>query len=154
MTKEERLHLKIANKERIVLSYGVEFVRITAILISLLSISVALLVFYHFRISFITAIVAGTILFTYLIFFLTIKKYVSASIKGEMLITQDLFNINKVTSLKSIRSISSTTFFGINYTTVTFKLDGVKYNVRIVKKIDPEQIENEQIIKTAMAIAS
>lgn len=152
MTKEERLHLKLVNKERIVLSYGGEFVRTTAILISILSISIALLIFYHFKISVITAVAGGGILLTYLLFFLNIKKFVSASIKGEMLITQDLFNINKVTSLKSIRSISSHTFFGINYTKVSFKLDGMKYNVRIVKKLDPEQIENKEIIKTAISV--
>lgn len=154
MTKEERLQKKLANHERIVLSYGNELVRIIAILIFVIACVVVSLAFYHFRISIITISVASVLLISYGLFFRIIKKHVAASIKGEMLITQDIFNTNKVTSLKSIKSISSTTIFGINYTSITYKLDGVKYSVRIVKKLECEDIENEKIIKTAMSIAS
>lgn len=153
MTKEERLLIKLNNHERVVLSYGNEFVRLVAIFLLIVSLLVASLAFYHFRVSVITIVVLSTLLLTYWIFFRTIKKYVAASIKGEMLIIKDLFNTNKVTSLKSIKSISSTTVLGYNYTKITFKLDGIKYSVTIVKKLENEDLENEKIIKTAMNIA-
>lgn len=154
MTKEERLQKKLVNHERIVLSYGNELIRLVAISIFVISCIIGSLTFYHFRASVITIAVVFTLLVSYALFFRIVKKHVAASIKGEMLITKDIFNINKVTSLKSIKSISSTTIFGINYTTLTYKLDGVQYNVRIVKKLEGEDIENEKIIKTAMSIAS
>ena len=153
MTREERLQKKLVNHERIVLSYGNELVKLFAISIFVISCLVAFLAFYHFRISIITLVVSITLLVFYSIFFTIIKKYVAASIKGEMLITQDMFNKNKVTSLKSIKSISSITVFRINYTKITYKLDGIKYNVRIVKKLNCEDFENEKIIKTAINIA-
>lgn len=154
MTKEERLQKRLANHERVVLSYGNEIVKLIAISIFVIACVIGSLAFYHFKISIITLAVASALLITYILFFRIIRKYVSASIKGEMLITQDIFNTNKVTALKSIKSISSTTIFGINYTTITYKLDGVKYNVRIIKKLECEDIDNEKIIKTAMSIAS
>lgn len=153
MTKEERLLIKLNNHERVVLSYGNEFVKLIAILILIIAFLVASFAFYHFRISIFTAVVSSALLLAYWIFFRTIKKYVSASIKGEMLIIKDLFNTNKVTSLKSIKSMSSTTLLGINYTKITFKLDGVKYSISIVKKLENEDLENEKIIKTAINIA-
>lgn len=154
MTKEERLLKRLANHERVVLSYGNEIVKLIAISIFVIACVIGSLAFYHFKISIITLAVASALLITYILFFRIIRKYVSASIKGEMLITQDIFNTNKVTALKSIKSISSSTIFGINYTTITYKLDGVKYNVRIIKKLECEDIDNEKIIKTAMSIAS
>ena len=81
---------------------------------------------------------------------MNIKNYVSASIKGEMLITKDIFQNNKITALKSIRSISSTSVFGINYTKVKFRLDGVKHTIRIVKKVEKNGVGNEVIIKSAL----
>jgi hypothetical protein len=81
---------------------------------------------------------------------MNIKKYVSASIKGEMLITKNIFQKNRITALKSIQSINSTTFFGVNYTKVKFKLDGVYHTIRIVKKVEKDEIENEVILKSAL----
>lgn len=153
MTKEERLQKKLLNHERVVLSYGNEIVKLIAVSIFIIAFLISSFAFYHFRISLIALSVSSVLLISYGLFFRTIKKCVAASIKGEMLITQDLFNTNKVTSLKSIKSISSATLFGINYTTITYKLDGTKYCVRIVKKLESEDLENEKIIKTAMNIA-
>ena len=71
-----------------------------------------------------------------------------------MLITKNIFNTKKITSLKSIKSISSKTLFNLELTKVTYKLDGTKYSIRIMQKIDSEHLKNEEIIKTLLKIAS
>ena len=153
MTQEERLRIKITNLEKIVLSHCNELIRLILIVSLVISLSIIAVVVYHFRISIISIAAGGLLLIAYWFFYRSIRNYVAASIKGEMLITKDIYNTNKVTSLKSIRSLSSITLFRINYTRITYKLDGVKYNIRILKKIDSNQLKNEEIIKTAMNIA-
>jgi hypothetical protein len=98
-------------------------------------------------------LVLGFLIF-YLIFIAQLKDYVSASIKGEMLITKNIFNTKKITSVKSIKSISSKTLFNVDFTKVTYKLDGTKYSIRIIRKTDSEHLKNEEIIKTILKIAS
>lgn len=154
MTTQERLGIKLAKKEKIVLSNGNEFIKIVAFVFSALSFSILTFVLIQFKISLISAITLVAIISMYYAFVSNLKKFVSASIKGEMLITTDVFNKNKVTSLKSIKSISSYTIYSVNYTKIIFKLDGVKYDVRMIKKIDSEQLENEEILKSAISLAS
>ena len=154
MTKQERLNIKIKNKEQITLSNSSELVKFAAIIVSLLSlISVGIVIFF-FKIKIESILLIFTFLLIYLLFIVQLKEYVSASIKDEMLITKNIFNTKKITSLKSIKSISSKTLFSIEFTKVTYKLDGTKYSIRIIQKIDSEHLKNEEIIKTILKIAS
>jgi hypothetical protein len=154
MTKEERLNIKIENKEQITLSNSSEFVKLTAIIVSLLCLIFVSLILYFFKIKIESILLIFTFLILYLLFIAQLKEFVSASIKDEMLITKNIFNIKKITSLKSIKSISSKTLFNLNCTKVTYKLDGTKYSIRIIKKIDSEHLKNEEIIKSILKIAS
>ena len=153
MTKEERLNIKIENKEQITLSNSSEFVKLTAIFVSLLSLISVGLILYFFKIKIESILLIFTFLIVYLLFIVQLKEYVSASIKDEMLITKNIFNTKKITSLKSIKSISSKTLFNVDFTKVTYKLDGTKYSIRIIQKIDSEHLKNEEIIKTILKIA-
>ena len=153
MTKEERLNIKIENKEQITLSNSSEFVKLTAIIVSLLSLISVGLILYFFKIKIESILLIFTFLIVYLLFIVQLKEYVSASIKDEMLITKNIFNTKKITSLKSIKSISSKTLFNVDFTKVTYKLDGTKYSIRIIQKIDSEHLKNEEIIKTILKIA-
>lgn len=150
MNSKELLDLKIENKESIILSYNSDTLRILNIIITILYLGIISFLIFYFKVSKIAVISIGGISIFYGIFFMNIKNYVSASIKGEMLITKDIFQNNKITALKSIRSISSTTVFGINYTKVKFRLDGVKHTIRIVKKVEKNEVGNEVIIKSAL----
>jgi hypothetical protein len=154
MTKEERLNAKIVNKEQIILSHGSEYLKLTAIIVSILSLSTILFIIYFFRIKLESIVVIFIFLIAYLVFLSTIKKYVSASIKDEMLLTKNIFNKKKITALKSIKSISSTTILNFNFTKINYKLDGMNHSIRIIKKVDSEHLKNEQIIKTILKIAS
>jgi hypothetical protein len=151
--EEEALKQKIINKERIILSSDNDFLRTSIFFMLVLSLLLSLLIFYHFDISLITICSSLAIAVTYWMYFKTVKKYVAASIKGEMLLTRNLFHESKVTSLKSIKSISSKTIFGINHTAITYKMDGVKYKIRMIKKIDSQQLKIDQILKTAIQVA-
>lgn len=153
MTKEERLNIKIENKEQITLSNSSEFVKLTAIIVSLLSFISVGLILYFFKIKIESILLIFTFLIVYLLFIVQLKEYVSASIKDEMLITKNIFNTKKITSIKSIKSISSKTLFNVDFTKVTYKLDGTKYSIRIIQKIDSEHLKNEEIIKTILKIA-
>lgn len=154
MTKEERLNAKIANKEQISLSNGSEYVKLTAVVISLISLFSVGLIVYIFKIKIESILLILIFLIFYLVFIFQLKGYVSASIKGDMLITKNIFNTKKITSLKSIKSISSKRIFNIDFTKVTYKLDGAKYSIKIIQKIDSEHLKNEEIIKTLLKIAS
>lgn len=153
MTNYDRLNLKIANQENIFLSRGNEIFRTMLSLVTFLFILSFSFIFFHFKISIITVFTFISFSFLYLFLLRTKKKYVSASIKGEMLLLQDGSNKNKVTSIKSIKSISTYTIFGINFTRITYKLDGRKHQICLLKKLDSEQLENEEIIKTVMKFA-
>ena len=153
MTKEERLNIKIENKEQITLSNSSEFVKLTSIFVSLLSFISVGLILYFFKIKIESILLIFTFLIVYLLFIVQLKEYVSASIKDEMLITKNIFNTKKITSIKSIKSISSKTLFNVDFTKVTYKLDGTKYSIRIIQKIDSEHLKNEEIIKTILKIA-
>ncbi len=153
MTKEERLNIKIENKEQITLSNSSEFVKLTAIIVSLLSLISVGLILYFFKIKIESILLIFTFLIVYLLFIVQLKEYVSASIKDEMLITKNIFNTKKITSIKSIKSISSKTLFNVDFTKVTYKLDGTKYSIRIIQKIDSEHLKNDEIIKTILKIA-
>jgi hypothetical protein len=153
MTKEERLNIKIENKEQITLSNSSEFVKLTAIIVSLLILISVGLILYFFKIKIESILLIFTFLIVYLLFIVQLKEYVSASIKDEMLITKNIFNTKKITSIKSIKSISSKTLFNVDFTKVTYKLDGTKYSIRIIQKIDSEHLKNEEIIKTILKIA-
>jgi cellulose synthase/poly-beta-1,6-N-acetylglucosamine synthase-like glycosyltransferase len=153
MTKEERLNIKIENKEQITLSNSSEFVKLTAIIVSLLCLIFVSLILYFFKIKIESILLIFTFLIVYLLFIVQLKEFVSASIKDEMLITKNIFNTKKITSIKSIKSISSKTLFNVDFTKVTYKLDGTKYSIRIIQKIDSEHLKNEEIIKTILKIA-
>ena len=154
MTNDERLNLKIANQEKIILSRGHEIIRSMIFLFILLSILLFAIIFFYFNISIISIVTFIGLSSFYLILVNKQKKYVSASIKGEMLLLKDGSNKNKATSLKSIKSISSHSFLRMNFTTITFKLDGRKHQICLVKKIESDQLENVEIIKAAIKIAS
>ncbi len=154
MTNDERLNLKIANQENIILSRGHEIIKSMIFLFTLLSILLFAIIFFYFNISIISIFTFIGLSSFYLILVKKQKKYVSASIKGEMLLLKDGSNKNKATSLKSINSISSHSFLRMNFTTITFKLDGRKHQICLVKKIEADQLENVEIIKAAIKIAS
>jgi hypothetical protein len=154
MTKYERLNLKIANQEKIILSKGHEIIRSMISIFTILSLLLFAIVFLYFNISIISIVTFIMLSSFYLLLVKKQKKYVSASIKGEMLLVQDGSNKNKATSLQSIKSISTHTFFKMNFTKITFKLDGRKHQICLVKKIESDQLENAEIIKAAMKVAS
>jgi len=149
MTKEI-LDEKISDKEQIVLSYDCQTIKTLNILIAILCfISISTLLFY-FRINKTALTVSAILGLSYFIFYKNLKHYASASIKGEMLILKDMNDKNRITDLKSIKSICSSTIFGFNYTKIKFKLDVVNHTVRLIKKINDGEIGNDVIIKSAL----
>lgn len=150
MTKQERLSLKIANKERIILSYGSIFFKLLAIIIFVICLISVISFSYFFKNSIERILFASCISLFYVAFLVHLRKYVSASIQGEMFLTESIYKKHKITSIQSIRSISSKTFFNINYTKVTYKLDGCTRRVRMVKIMNSEKVGNEEIIRMAL----
>ncbi len=150
MTNKEILDRKIAEKEQIVLSYSCNTLKTLNIIIAFLCvISISSLLFY-FKINKIALSVSTILGLLYFIFYLNIKHYVSASIKGEMLLLKKMNNKNCVTEIRSIKSISSTTFLGYNYTKIKFKIDGINQTARLIKKIHDGELGNDIILKSAI----
>ena len=154
MTKEQRLEIKLANKENIELSYNTELLKMILYLFSIFSSISIIYIAYVYKISSESIIFTSIIVFTNYCFLILVKKIVSASIHGDMLLTKNIFNKKRITSLKSIKSITSTKIFHIHFTRITFKLDGSKHSIHIIKKIDEEHVDNETIIKEAIKMAS
>ncbi len=150
MTNKEILDRKIAEKEQIVLSYSCNTLKVFNIIIAFLCvISISSLLFY-FKINKIALSVSTILGLLYFIFYINIKHYVSASIKGEMLLLKKMNNKNCVTEIRSIKSISSTTFLGYNYTKIKFKIDGINQTARLIKKIHDGELGNDIILKSAI----
>ncbi|MDB0011574.1 hypothetical protein N9E20_02070 [Crocinitomicaceae bacterium] len=150
MCRKDLLESKIKNKEQIILSYNSNSVRVLNLIIGSLYLISIISVIYLFNISKITILSASIISFFYGIFFMSIKNYVSASIKGEMLLTKNIYHKNKITDLKSIRSIKSITLFGINYTKVKYKLDGVRHTIQMIKYLSKNEVGIDVILKSAL----
>lgn len=153
MTEHEQLNAKIRSQESIVLSKGSELFRPIVYCISTICILFFLFILFFFKV-FIFSLV--TFVFISSIIYLLVKtqrKYVKATIKGEMLLIKDEKNINRITPVTSIKSISTFTFFSINLTKIVYKLDGRNHKICLLKKLDSEEIENEEIIKVAMKVA-
>lgn len=68
----------------------------------------------------------------------------SAYIKADMLIVKYAFGKFKVTDLRSIRGVKTTSIFGIRLTSIRFKVDGVLYKVILLGNArylgDPKKI--------------
>ena len=150
MTKQDRLKRKIANKEKIDLSYGCDTMKGIAILTTLIFILSIISVLYFLHLNYKTLAICIGFSIIYAVLILQFKKYVSASIRGEMLMTETIFKKNKITSIKSIKTLKSKLFFNYDYTKLTYRLDGNNITVRFVNKIDSEHLRGGEIIKTVL----
>jgi len=148
------LESKISNKEKIVLSYNSSSFRRINIFVSFSYILAILSLIYFFQISKFTLLTSAILSFLYGVFFISIKNYVSASIKGEMLMTKNIYQKNKITDIKSIREISSITIFRINFTKVRYRLDGVNHSIQMIKYLNKDDIGNEVILRSVLKKAS
>lgn len=154
MCSKKLLESKISNKEKIVLSYNSSSFRRINIFVSFSYILAILSLIYFFQISKFTLLTSAILSFLYGVFFISIKNYVSASIKGEMLMTKNIYQKNKITDIKSIREISSITIFRINFTKVRYRLDGVNHSIQMIKYLNKDDIGNEVILRSVLKKAS
>ncbi len=154
MCSKKLLESKISNKEKIVLSYNSSSFRRINIFVSFSYILAILSLIYFFQISKFTLLTSAILSFLYGAFFISIKNYVSASIKGEMLMTKNIYQKNKITDIKSIREISSITIFRINFTKVRYRLDGVNHSIQMIKYLNKDDIGNEVILRSVLKKAS
>ena len=83
-------------------------------------------------------------------FLIQLKKYVSASVIGEMLMSESIFKKNKITSIKSIKEMSSIQFFNYESTKIIYKLDGNIFTIRFINKNDSEHFRAIEIINTIL----
>ena len=154
MCSKKLLESKISNKEKIVLSYNSSSFRRIKIFVSFSYILAILSLIYFFQISKFTLLTSAILSFLYGVFSISIKNYVSASIKGEMLMTKNIYQKNKITDIKSIREISSITIFRINFTKVRYRLDGVNHSIQMIKYLNKDDIGNEVILRSVLKKAS
>jgi hypothetical protein len=150
MKRQERLLRKIANKEKIILSFGCDSLKAFALILSIIYLIITLSILYFFHLNFKTLILLSFPLLAYIISLNQLKKYVSASVRGEMLMSESIFKKNKITSLKSIKEMSSIQFFNYEITKITYKLDGNTLKVKFINKNDSEHLRPIEIINTLL----
>ena len=132
MKKKNRLLRKIANKEKIILSFGCDSIKAFAVLMTLIYLSISFLILYFLHFNFKTLAILILPLIIYLLLLIQLKKYVSAAVIGEMLISESIFKKNKITSLKSIKEMSSFQIFNYEITKIIYKLDGNSLKIRFI----------------------
>jgi len=150
MKKQDRLLRKIANKEKINLSLDSASIKAFSLIVTLIYIvfSLSILSFFHFN--FKTLAILSFALIGYVFFLIQLKKYVAASVIGEMLMSESIFKKNKLTSIKSIKEMSSVQFFNYESTKIIYKLDGNIFTIRFINKNDSEHFRAIEIINTIL----
>lgn len=150
MRKQERLLRKIANKEKIILSFECDSIKAFAIITTVIYLILSFSIIYSLPFNFKTLGLLSIPFVTYILLMFQLKKYVSASVVGEMLISESIFKKNKITSLKSIKEMSSIRFLNYEITKIVYKLDGDILTIRFINKNDSEHYRAVEIIKTIL----
>lgn len=75
------------------------------------------------------------------------------SVKGDVLLINQLFCPCKVTSIKSVRQIKTRKFYRFSVTSLTYFLDGNKGKIILFKRLRTEGNEPETIIKLIRQVA-
>lgn len=150
MKKQDRLLRKITNKEKINLSIGTASIKAFSLITTVIYIILSLSILYFFHFNFKTLAILSVALIGYILFLIQLKKYVSASVIGEMLMSESIFKKNKITSIKSIKEMSSIQFFNYESTKIIYKLDGNIFTIRFINKNDSEHFRSIEIINTIL----
>ena len=150
MTKQDRLLRKIDNKEKINLSLSSASIKAFSLITTLIYIVFSLSILYFFYFNFKTLVILSLALIGYVLFLIQLKKYVAASVIGEMLMSESIFKKNKITSIKSIKEMSSIQFFNYESTKIIYKLDGNIFTIRFINKNDSEHFRAIEIINTIL----
>ena len=150
MTKQDRLLRKIDNKEKINLSLSSASIKAFSLITTLIYIVFSLSILYFFYFNFKTLVILSLALIGYVLFLIQLKKYVAASVIGEMLMSESIFKKNKLTSIKSIKEMSSVQFFNYESTKIIYKLDGNIFTIRFINKNDSEHFRAIEIINTIL----
>ena len=64
--------------------------------------------------------------------------------------SESIFKKNKITSIKSIKEMSSIQFFNYESTKIIYKLDGNIFTIRFINKNDSEHFRSIEIINTIL----
>jgi len=106
-----------------------------------------------FGITYMTlGITTFTASFSALIIGYVIKHAQTISIKGGTLITHSMAKRSSVMSLRSIRNVKSKGFFGIEFTTIKYNLDGQNKSTIIINRNNSVPATPERSIKKAIQI--
>ena len=77
----------------------------------------------------------------------------AASLKGDTLILSSLNQKNKVTSVRSIKKVKTSSFLGIQFTDMVYNLDGSNNRAIIITLASRAAVKPEKFIKKAMQIS-
>ncbi len=145
---------QLENREKVQLTPS-HYLRKWNIVFMIISISVLfvdLFILFSFGKTYLTIGLLLVVTFLPVVFVYYLRKHVkSAYLKGDALIFQSFDKSSKVTSLRSVRKVSSTSFLGLEWIRLDYHLDGLHNSVLIVcsnfsKSNSPKKILNEAIV--------
>ncbi len=105
------------------------------------------------RLTFLSLGISIALIFISVFLYLYFRKRIqSTAVKGGTLILNTLDHKNKVTSLRSIKRINTKSAFGVQWTQLSYNLDGKDRSAIIVNKASAVPVLPETTIKKAIAL--
>ena len=151
----EKLLQKISRRERIQVTSGThEYVSLSLLSVYLLS-SASALVYLGVAYGFTWKWFLCTLLvsFVFIPLYKLCFKLADISIKGDVVLINQLFKPCKVTSIKSVRQIRTRKFLNYSLTSLTYYLDGNKGKIILFKHSNRPGSEPEVIIRHIRQVA-
>lgn len=155
MEQEKTLTSQIKNRKRIDITPSNYLSKFKLLIVCILLVSIIFDVYLIlcFRISFLTI---GLMLITtvpaIMVTILLKKSAKATSLKGDTIIFNSLDNKSSVTSIRSIRKIRSKTALGIQWTRLSYMLDGVPRSAVILNRIANSRMNPELTLRKALEI--
>lgn len=155
MGLHDALLQQMSKRERIQITSGKHEILSFSLLISYVVGSLSIVAFILLRQGFSWELLLLAFALTALFFplYSTCRKMADISVKGDVLLINQLFRPCKVTSIKSVRQIKTRKFLHVSVTSLTYFLDGHKGKIILFKRLKTEGNEPETIIKLIRQVA-
>lgn len=100
------------------------------------------------------AISGGFVFLVTVILYYIRKKTNAVALKGDTIILKDMKDKTCVTSVRSVREITTNSVFGIQWTTLKYKLDGIKRSTFFVNLKWTVSDTPEEVVRKAIDLSS
>lgn len=128
--------------------------KVLALVLLLFTVSISSLLLFQYGVTFLTLSSALVLLLvTGIVIYYFRMRFKSLAIKGDTMIINSFDNKACVTSIRSIKTVRTSTIFGFHWTSIDFKLDGVTRSCLFINRISSVPVTPEIAIKKALQLS-